>query len=230
MAAAVAPAAAPAPADQPARAAALVDAAVRVATPARVAAAVPQVAAEAEAVPAERRHRARRCSRSIDRARRRPIASRARTSATVAVRCSSSASATPIKTQFQTLEAQCDATYPACGCAARQPTADDGSRLRFTEQAGVTCLAGQVHHIRPRLRAALRRGHDLLQLRQSRTRCSRHARRRAPTAPRVHDPTLPLCQMGIVRKHVGQVLHRRQRPVRRTAGRSYGRSPQLSIR
>src|SRR6476659_10525183 len=28
---------------------------------------------------------------------------------------------------FATLEAQCDPTYPACGCAAQQPFVDDGS-------------------------------------------------------------------------------------------------------
>src|SRR6476646_2799075 len=48
-----------------------------------------------------------------------------------------------VKTQFETLEAQCDATYPLCGCAAQQPTADDGSRLRFDRQADVTCLQGK---------------------------------------------------------------------------------------
>lgn len=44
--------------------------------------------------------------------------------------------------RYQTLEAQCDATYSACGCAAQQPSADDGSRLRFDDHAGVTCLQG----------------------------------------------------------------------------------------
>ena len=44
--------------------------------------------------------------------------------------------------RFQTLEAQCDATYPPCGCAAQQPLADDGSRLRWDENPGVTCQQG----------------------------------------------------------------------------------------
>jgi hypothetical protein len=47
------------------------------------------------------------------------------------------------KIQFQALEAQCDATYPACECAEGQPTADDGSRLRSNDAAGVTCLRGK---------------------------------------------------------------------------------------
>src|SRR6476646_4453400 len=45
--------------------------------------------------------------------------------------------------RFATLEAQCDVTYPACGCAAQQPFADDGSRLQFQQTAGVTCVQGQ---------------------------------------------------------------------------------------
>src|SRR6188768_3243043 len=44
--------------------------------------------------------------------------------------------------RFTALEAQCNATYPACGCAAQQPYADDGSRLRFEDTAGVACVAG----------------------------------------------------------------------------------------
>ena len=66
-----------------------------VATPARAAgraAAAPDRLAAAE--PVERHRRARRCSRSIARARRRPIASRARIRATAAVRCSLSVFAT----------------------------------------------------------------------------------------------------------------------------------------
>jgi hypothetical protein len=45
--------------------------------------------------------------------------------------------------RFQELEAECDASYPACGCAAIQPTADDGSRLRFDGVAGVACVQGR---------------------------------------------------------------------------------------
>src|SRR3954452_19467564 len=33
--------------------------------------------------------------------------------------------------RFTMLEAECDSTYPACGCAAQQPFVDDGSRLPF---------------------------------------------------------------------------------------------------
>jgi hypothetical protein len=44
--------------------------------------------------------------------------------------------------RFQTLEAQCDATYPACECAEQQPLADDGSRLRWNEKPGVICQQG----------------------------------------------------------------------------------------
>jgi hypothetical protein len=44
--------------------------------------------------------------------------------------------------RFTGLETQCNATYPACGCAAQAPFADDGSRLRFEDSAGVACVAG----------------------------------------------------------------------------------------
>lgn len=44
--------------------------------------------------------------------------------------------------RFISLEPQCVATYPACGCAAQQPYTDDGSRLPFDGVAGVDCVAG----------------------------------------------------------------------------------------
>jgi hypothetical protein len=43
---------------------------------------------------------------------------------------------------FSSLEKMCDASYPACGCAAGQPVAEDGSLIPFGEAAGVTCAAG----------------------------------------------------------------------------------------
>jgi len=47
------------------------------------------------------------------------------------------------KDQFAANEPSCDASYPACGCAARSPTMDDQSAdNRQTVQAGVTCLLG----------------------------------------------------------------------------------------
>ena len=42
----------------------------------------------------------------------------------------------------QMLEAQCDATYPACGCAEGAPTTDDGSRLAFGGAPGLACAQG----------------------------------------------------------------------------------------
>jgi hypothetical protein len=43
---------------------------------------------------------------------------------------------------FSALEKLCDASYPACGCAAGPPVADDGSIIPLGEAAGVTCDAG----------------------------------------------------------------------------------------
>jgi hypothetical protein len=48
--------------------------------------------------------------------------------------------------RFQTLEAACDRSYPACGCAAFGSTTDDGSLIGLggntSTRVGVTCDAG----------------------------------------------------------------------------------------
>ena len=44
--------------------------------------------------------------------------------------------------KFSALESACDATYPACGCASREPTTDDGSSLPYQNTAGVGCQGG----------------------------------------------------------------------------------------
>jgi hypothetical protein len=46
------------------------------------------------------------------------------------------------KDRFASLEAACDKTYPACGCASGPPTTDDGSIVPFGTQPGVTCQGG----------------------------------------------------------------------------------------
>jgi hypothetical protein len=99
------------------------------------------------------------------------------------------------KTEFQTLEAQCDATYPACGCAAQQPMADDGSRLRFNGQAGVTCLQGKCTTYVPDCGQPCGAGttcftcisHNI-NFAACTTMCS--------DGNACLDPTLPRCQMG----------------------------------
>ena len=147
----------------------------------RAAAAADRLAA---AAPAERHRRARRCSRSIARARRRPTASRARTRSNCCGQVQFIGFRNSVKTQFQTLEAQCDLTYPLCGCPARQPTADDGSRLRFTDQAGVTCLQGKCTTFVPDCGQPCGAGTTCFSCIESPAPCSRRARRRAPTATR----------------------------------------------
>ena len=98
--------------------------------------------------------------------------------------------------RFQTLEAQCDATYPACGCPAQQPTADDGSRLPFNQQAGVTCLQGKCTTFVPDCGAPCGAGTTCFT-------CSNHASVYAACTTTCTDSTqcttaaLPLCQMGI---------------------------------
>jgi hypothetical protein len=44
---------------------------------------------------------------------------------------------------FAALESQCDASYPACGCATGATTSDDGSVIKADAQAGVTCVQGK---------------------------------------------------------------------------------------
>ena len=115
--------------------------------------------------------------------------------------------------RFQTLEAQCDATYPGCGCPAA--TADRGRRLAAAVQpAGRRDLpSGQVHHVRTRLRRALRRGHDLLHLLESRQRV-RGVHEDLHRQQSMHHRGAAAVSDGHVWKRRGQVLHRRERPVR----------------
>ena len=97
--------------------------------------------------------------------------------------------------RFQTLEAQCDATYPTCGCPAGPPTADDGSRLRFDQQASVTCLQGKCTTFVP----------DCGQPCGAGTTCFSCSNRNSVFAActttctdsnQCTTPALPLCQMG----------------------------------
>lgn len=98
--------------------------------------------------------------------------------------------------RFQTLEAQCDATYPACGCPAQQPTADDGSRLPFNQQAGVTCLQGKCTTFVPDCGVPCGAGTTCFT-------CSNHTNVYAACTTTCTDSNqcataaLPLCQMGM---------------------------------
>jgi len=100
-----------------------------------------------------------------------------------------------VKTQFQTLETQCHATYPPCGCAAQQPSADDGSRLRFIDQADVTCVQGKCTTFVPDCGQPCGAGTTCFS-------CANHALMFAACtttctdSAACTDPTLPLCQMG----------------------------------
>jgi hypothetical protein len=100
-----------------------------------------------------------------------------------------------VKPQFQTLEAACDATYPACGCAAGQPTADDGSKLRFNQQADVTCLQGKCTTFVPDCGQPCATGTTCFS-------CANHQLMFAACTTMCADsnacadPTLALCQMG----------------------------------
>jgi len=99
------------------------------------------------------------------------------------------------KTQFQALEAQCDAIYPACGCAAGQPTADDGSRLRFDQQAGVTCLQGKCTTFVPDCGQPCGAGTTCFSCASKPTMFAA-CTTTCTDSSACPDPTLPLCQMG----------------------------------
>ena len=101
-----------------------------------------------------------------------------------------------VKTQFQTLEAQCDLTYPLCGCAAGQPAADDGSRLRFTDQAGVTCLQGKCTTFVPDCGQPCGAGTTCFSCISKPTMFATCTTMCADSNACL-DPTLPLCQTGM---------------------------------
>jgi len=98
--------------------------------------------------------------------------------------------------RFQKLEMECDATYPACGCPAEQPIADDGSRLAFNQQAGVTCLQGKCTTFVPDCGAPCGAGTTCFT-------CSNHTSVFAACTTTCTDSNqcttaaLPLCQMGM---------------------------------
>jgi hypothetical protein len=97
--------------------------------------------------------------------------------------------------RFQTLEAQCDATYPPCGCAAQQPLADDGSRLRWNEKPGVTCQQGVCTTFVSDCARPCAAGTTCFS-------CSNHSSMFSACTTSCMgtaactDPGLPLCQMG----------------------------------
>ena len=111
-------------------------------------------------------------------------------------------------------------TYPACGCAAQQPFADDGSRLQFHGRRA-SLASRAVHHVRSRLRRALRDGHDLFQLHRPR----QHVRGMHDGVHRQHR--LSRCRTSAVpkrfdRQHVRDVLHRIERRMRHADDSNFG--------
>ena len=96
---------------------------------------------------------------------------------------------------FQRLEAQCDASYPACGCAAGPPTTDDGSQIMFGGTAGLDCVQGKCTTFVPACAGPCAAGTTCFS-------CSNHSSVFAActtvctSSSDCHDPALPLCQMG----------------------------------
>jgi hypothetical protein len=97
--------------------------------------------------------------------------------------------------RFTTLEAECDPTYPACGCAAQQPLVDDDSRVNFQGTAGVACVAGKCTTFVPECGRPCAAGTTCFS-------CTNHGAIAAActttcgSSNDCHDPALPLCQSG----------------------------------
>ncbi len=96
---------------------------------------------------------------------------------------------------FTALEAQCDPTYPACGCAAQEPVVDDGSRIQFQGTADVACVQGKCRTYVPDCGQPCATGTTCFSCRNQgstfaacATTCARNTD--------CHDPDLPLCQSG----------------------------------
>ncbi len=100
-----------------------------------------------------------------------------------------------VASQFQTLEAACAASYPACGCPAGPPAADDGSQLRFSQQAGVTCLQGKCTTFVPECGQPCGAGTTCFSCANGAATFAACATMCADSTA-CTDPTLPLCQMG----------------------------------
>jgi hypothetical protein len=97
--------------------------------------------------------------------------------------------------RFATLEAQCDPTYPPCGCAAQQPFVDDGSQIRFQGTAGVTCIDGKCTTFVPDCGQPCAAGTTCFS-------CTNHGSMFAActtactTNADCHAPALPTCESG----------------------------------
>ena len=65
------------------------------------------------------------------------------------------------KDRFTALEAACDRTYPACGCASGPPLTDDGSIVRYGSPAGVRLPGWRVQDVLEGVRPSLRGWSDL---------------------------------------------------------------------
>jgi hypothetical protein len=97
--------------------------------------------------------------------------------------------------RFTTLETECDAMYPACGCAAQQPYADDGSRLRFDDTAGVACVGGVCTTFVKDCGGPCAGGTTCFSCANGPDRFAACTKACASSGE-CTDPTLPLCQSG----------------------------------
>ena len=93
------------------------------------------------------------------------------------------------------------------------PMTEDGSTLRFDQQAGVTCLQGKCTTFVPDCGKPCASGTTCF------TCISHNANFAACTtmctdSSQCSDPSLPLCQIGHLRKRLRQVLHGREHHVR----------------
>jgi hypothetical protein len=99
------------------------------------------------------------------------------------------------KATFDQLEPQCDASYPACGCAMGATTTDDGSVMKLNGNAGVACVQGTCTTFVAECGHPCATGTTCFS-------CVTHLTTFAActtactTSNDCHDPSLPLCQLG----------------------------------
>jgi hypothetical protein len=104
--------------------------------------------------------------------------------------------------RFNAFEAQCDAAYPACGCAAGQPMTEDGSLVRFGDPAAAMCLLGRCTSYVPAC------GNPCSSQTTCFT-CTNHGAtfaactRMCTTSADCTDQSMPLCQFGQTGNAIG---------------------------
>src|SRR6185437_6765118 len=98
---------------------------------------------------------------------------------------------------YQSLEAKCDAMYPACGCAEGAPTTDDGSTIQFNETPGVACVQGVCTTYATECGKPCAAGTTCFSC-SNRSQLFAACTTKCTASTDCQDPTLPMCQGATV--------------------------------